>query len=75
MSGGYYASPRIHGSKALLARLRYLLAAALISRFVAESRDALDLLEESYAMARSGAASYGKRRGVRGDRQEGARDA
>ena len=62
--------PRIHGSKALLARLRDLLAeggrenaAALIGRFVAESRDALDLLEESYSMARYGAVMYGKRQG------------
>ncbi len=61
-------APRVHGSRTLLARLRNLLmdagvddAARLVGRFVAENRDALDLLEESYIMARYGAVEYGER--------------
>ncbi|MET1160362.1 MAG: HEPN domain-containing protein [Thermoprotei archaeon] len=63
-------APRIHGSKALLARLRNLFmdagrddVARLIGRFVADNRDGLDLLEESYIMARYGAISYGEKQG------------
>ncbi|MEL9941121.1 MAG: HEPN domain-containing protein [Ignisphaera sp.] len=63
-------TPRIHGSKSLLARLRNLFAdggrndvATVIGRFVADYRDALDVLEESYTMARYGAISYGERQG------------
>lgn len=73
---GYFGEmPRVHGSKALLARLRNLLAeggredaAASIGRFVAESRDALDLLEESYSMADAGPphTARGKARRARG---------
>ncbi len=62
----YFAEiPRIHGSRALLARLRNLLmdaglsdVASIVGRFVADNRDALDILEESYVMARYGAVSY-----------------
>ena len=63
-------APRIHGSKTLLARLRNLLmdagrddVARVIGRFVADNRDALDVLEESYVMARYGAISYGEKQG------------
>lgn len=67
----YFAeTPRIHGSKTLLARLRNLLmdagkgsVASLIGRFVADHRDYLDILEESYTMARYGAISYGQEQG------------
>lgn len=59
---------RVNGSKTLLARLRNLLmdagldeAARLVGRFVAEHRDSLDLLEESYIMARYGAIEYGEK--------------
>ena len=59
--------PRIRGFRTLLARLRNLLmdaglddAARLVGRFVAEHRDELDLLEESYIMARYGAIEYGE---------------
>ena len=62
--------PRVHDSKALLARLRNLFMdadrdniASLISRFAAENRDALDILEESYVMARYGAISYSEKQG------------
>jgi HEPN domain-containing protein len=62
--------PRIHSSKALLARLRNLFMdagrddiASMIGRFVANNRDALDILEESYVMARYGIISYGKKQG------------
>jgi HEPN domain-containing protein len=51
--------PRIHGSKTLLSRLRNLFMnagrddlASLIGGFTADNRDILDLLEESYIMAR-----------------------
>jgi HEPN domain-containing protein len=62
--------PRIYGSKTLLAKLRNLFmdagrddVASLIGRFVADNRDALDILEESYTMARYGAISYGEKQG------------
>jgi len=62
--------PRIHGSKALLARLRDLFmdagkegVASVVGRLVADYRDALDILEESYVMARYGALSYGEKQG------------
>jgi HEPN domain-containing protein len=58
---------RVHGSKTLLARLRNLLMdagaeeeARLLGRFVADNRDALDLLEESYIMARYAPITYGE---------------
>ena len=61
---------RVHGSKTLLARLRNLLMdsgrddlASVVGRFVADNRDALDILEESYAMARYGEISYGGKQG------------
>ncbi|OYT48557.1 MAG: DNA-binding protein [Desulfurococcales archaeon ex4484_42] len=61
---------RIHGSKTLLARLRNLLmdsgrddVASLVGRFVSNNRDALDILEESYTMARYGEISYGEKQG------------
>ncbi|MEM4971823.1 MAG: HEPN domain-containing protein [Sulfolobales archaeon] len=48
-------NPCIHGSKTLLARLRNLFMdaggdsiASLLNRFIADNRDALDILEESY---------------------------
>jgi HEPN domain-containing protein len=60
--------PRIHGSKTLLARLRNLFMdaggedlASIVGRFVAENRDALDILEESYIMARYGTIPYGEK--------------
>lgn len=63
-------TPRIHGSKALLARLRNLFmdagrddVAELIGRFISDHRDSLDLLEESYIMARYGAFEYGEKQG------------
>ena len=63
-------APRIHGSRALLARLRNLLmeagldeVARIVSEFVAENRDALNLLEESCVTARYGDVSYGERQG------------
>jgi len=63
-------APRIRGSKTLLARLRNLLmdsgrddVATVVGRFVADNRDALDILEESYIMARYGAVEYGERQG------------
>jgi len=62
--------PRIHGSRTLLARLRNLLmdagkgdVASIVGRFVSDSRDALDILEESYTMARYGTVSYGEVQG------------
>lgn len=62
--------PRIHGSKTLLARLRNLFMdagreneAKVIGRLVSEYRDALDILEESYIMARYGELSYGEKQG------------
>ena len=65
----YFAeTPRIHSSKTLLARLRNLFMdadrndiASLIGRFTADHRDGLDLLEESYTMARYGAISYSEK--------------
>lgn len=61
-------APRVHGSRTLLAGLRNLLmdaglddAARLVGRFVSDHRDSLDLLEESYIMARYGAVEYGER--------------
>lgn len=61
-------APRIHGSRTLLSRLRNLFMdagrddlASLIGRFTADNRDTLDLLEESYIMARYGSISYGGR--------------
>ena len=65
----YFAEvPRIHGSKTLLARLRNLFIdaglndiARITGRFVADNRDALDILEESYIMARYGNISYGEK--------------
>ncbi|MBS7642917.1 MAG: HEPN domain-containing protein [Candidatus Bathyarchaeia archaeon] len=64
--------PRIHGSKVLLSRLRNLLmdagredVASLVGRFAADNRDILDLLEESYTMARYGSISYGERQAER----------
>lgn len=64
--------PRIHGSKVLLSRLRNLLmdagredVASLVGRFTADNRDILDLLEESYIMARYGSISYGGRQAER----------
>ncbi|GAB6148821.1 hypothetical protein JCM10135_13630 [Stetteria hydrogenophila] len=63
-------TPRIHGSKTLLARLRNLFmdagrddVAVLIGRFVSDYRDYLDILEESYTMARYGMLTYGEKQG------------
>jgi len=62
--------PRVHGSRTLLARLRNLLmdagrgdVASIVGGFVSDSRDALDVLEESYTMARYGVLSYGETQG------------
>ncbi len=62
--------PRVHGSKVLLARLRNLFMdggrddiAGVIGRFVAEYRDWLDILEESYIMARYGVFRYSEKQG------------
>ncbi|MCS7113192.1 MAG: HEPN domain-containing protein [Nitrososphaerota archaeon] len=61
-------APRIHGSRTLLSMLRNLFMgagrddlASLIGRFTADNSDTLDLLEESYIMARYGSISYGRR--------------
>lgn len=63
-------TPRIHGSKALLARLRNLFMdagrssiAETLSSLVSSYRSQLDLLEESYIMARYGAIEYGEEQG------------
>ena len=64
----YFAeTPRIHGSKTLLARLRNLLLdggraeeARIVGEFVSGKRRSLDLLEESYIMARYGSIMYGE---------------
>ncbi|MEB3816356.1 MAG: HEPN domain-containing protein, partial [Desulfurococcales archaeon] len=63
-------TPRIHGLRALLARLGNFLmgagrddVAALVGRFASDYRDALDILEGSYTMARYGEVSYGGRQG------------
>ncbi len=37
--------------------------ASVVGRFVADNRDALDILEESHAMARYGEISYGGKQG------------
>lgn len=63
-------TPRIHGSKALLARLRNLFmdagegsVAELLSSLISSYRSQLDLLEESYIMARYGFLEYGEKQG------------
>jgi HEPN domain-containing protein len=64
--------PRIHGSKTLLSRLRNLFMdagrddlASLMGGFTADNRDILDLLEESYIMARYGSISYSEKQAER----------
>jgi len=64
--------PRIHGSKTLLSRLRNLFMdagrddlASLIGGFTADNRDILDLLEESYIMARYDSISYSEKQAER----------
>ncbi len=64
----YFAeTPRIHGSRSLLARLRNLLMdagrgreAGLIEDYASRRRGDLVLLEESYIMARYGSVAYGR---------------